>query len=127
MKVKALLIVASTLVGLSVATVGYTEDTPANVVSTETYQTDGVARFSGHYIYPDDQVNGSDDTSQNTVYQPNDNTNPYYKQANEKNGTPVLPNTGSETMLERFSLPVLLTFIATGLYFVNGKKFSQRG
>ena len=127
MKVKALLIVASTLFGLSVATVGYTEDTPANAVSTETYQTDGVARFSGHYTYPDDQVNGSADTSQNTVYQPNDNTNPYYNQANGKDGKPVLPNTGSQTILERFSFPVLLTFIATGLYFVNGKKFSQHG
>lgn len=73
---------------------------------TVTYQTQGVARFSGSYTYPD-----------NSVVQPSDTHNPFYGAANEQHGQPVLPNTGAPSFVEQFGFALTTLGLAISLVF----------
>ncbi|MGL5301290.1 MAG: hypothetical protein ACRC9Z_09435 [Weissella confusa] len=73
---------------------------------TVTYQTQGVARFTGSYTYPAD-----------SVVKPTDTHNPFYGAANEQHGQPVLPNTGAPSFVEQFGLALATFGLAISLAF----------
>ena len=73
---------------------------------TVTYQTQGVARFTGSYTYPAD-----------SVVKPTDTHNPFCGAANEQHGQPVLPNTGAPSFVEQFGLALATVGLAISLAF----------
>ena len=75
---------------------------------TVTYQTQGVARFTGSYTYPAD-----------SVVKPTDTHNPFYGAANEQHGQPVFGNTGWPccSFVEQFGLALATFGLAISLAF----------